>query len=284
MIPRLNLIGAGRVGATLARLWHDRGVLQLQGVLTRSPGSAREAVVRIGAGQAVASLDELPPADLWLLAVPDQQIATVAQALADSPAAPAMAWHASGFLGTDVLAPLARRGWTVASVHPALSFASIDAACAQFPGTVCALQGDAAATQAAERWMRAIGGHCLHLTAADKPLYHAAAVFSSNFLPVLQAVGTALWQDVGVSPPQAQALAQGFVQRVAANVHELGPRAALTGPAARGDHAVVQAQAAALSARDPALGAAYAALSTLAERLAQGEPMIQPAQGEPSDP
>ena len=56
----------------------------------------------------------------------------------------------------------------------------------------------------------------------------------------------------------------------------LGPGAALTGPAARGDVAVVQAQLAALAQRDATLGQAYAALSALAVRLAGGNPVIPP--------
>ena len=59
------------------------------------------------------------------------------------------------------------------------------------------------------------------------------------------------------------------MQRAAANLQALGSQAALTGPAARGDTAVVQAQTTALTAHDATLGEAYAALSILAARLAQ---------------
>ncbi len=43
-LPTLNLIGAGRVGQTLAHLWTRHGVLWVQDVLTRSPDSARTAL------------------------------------------------------------------------------------------------------------------------------------------------------------------------------------------------------------------------------------------------
>jgi predicted short-subunit dehydrogenase-like oxidoreductase (DUF2520 family) len=265
---RLNLIGAGRLGRTLSALWVQAGLLQLQGVHSRTPAAAEQLVAALGQGQVVPELAALPPAELWLLAVPDTQIAAVAQALAAAGHAPAMAWHGSGFLASAELAPLQARGWAVASVHPALSFADVARAQAQFAGTVCALEGDAAATALARQLCEPLGARCFDLAAADKPLYHGAAVFASNFLPVLQAVATELWQGTGVPAAWVPELAEGFLQRVVANVQALGPRAALTGPAARGDVAVLQAQGAAMAARDPQLGEAYAALSALAGRLA----------------
>jgi predicted short-subunit dehydrogenase-like oxidoreductase (DUF2520 family) len=267
--PTLNLIGAGRVGCTLARLWQAAGLVQVQAVLTRSAASAQAAVAAIGGGRAVTQMAEMPPAELWLLAVPDTAIAPMAQALAQLALPPALAWHASGFLPASTMQPLAQRGWQVASAHPALSFARVEVAAAQFPGTVCALEGDEPAVQRLAPLLGAIGGQCFRLAPQDKPLYHGAAVFASNFLPVLQAVATELWQGAGVPPERVQALAQGFVQRAAANVLALGPQGALTGPAARGDQAVLRAQGAAMAARDPALGAAYAALSEMAGRLAR---------------
>lgn len=273
--PTLNLVGAGRVGRTLAQLWAAQGVFRLQAVLSRSPQAAHDLVSALGQGTVATEFAALPPAEVWLLAVPDTQIASVATALATLPGLPpAMAWHCSGFLTASEMAPLQAKGWQLASAHPALSFADVALAVRQFPGSVCALQGDAQALAVAHQAFTAIGGRCFELQGRDKPLYHGAAVFASNFLPVLQAVATELWQGTGVPPEWVHELANGFVQRAAANVQALGPQAALTGPAARGDVAVVQAQLAALAQRDATLGQAYAALSALAARLAGGGPVI----------
>ncbi|NDY92707.1 Rossmann-like and DUF2520 domain-containing protein [Ideonella livida] len=271
--PRLNVVGAGRVGLALARLWQVAGgPLQVQALC--NPGAARRAQAQALLGPAVAveeTLAALPPAEVWLLAVPDTRIAEVAGALAVQRAgtAPAQAWHCSGFLTAAELAPLQAQGWSVASVHPALSFTTPDRAMAQFAGTVCALEGDAPARALARQAFGALGGHCLELAAADKPLYHGAAVWASNFLPVLAATAQRLWEDSGVPPALAVALRDGFVRRAADNLLALGPAAALTGPAARGDTRVLQLQGQAMAARDASLGQAYAALSDLAGRLAR---------------
>ena len=269
-IPTLNLVGAGRVGQTLARLWHVQGTFAVQDVLTTTLASTQAAIGGIGAGQAVSHLRALRPADVWMLAVPDAQVAAVAQALADEhpDAPPAIAFHCSGALGASALAPLAARGWLVASAHCILSFASVPAALAQFPGTPCALEGDPVACATLRPALGAIGAQCFDVASADKLLYHAAAVFATNFLPVLQAVAEDLWQATGVPAALVPALRASLLRNAVANITTLGPQAALTGPAARGDTAAIARQAQAVRAWDPQSGAAYEALSALALRLA----------------
>ncbi len=275
--PTLNLVGAGRVGRTLAALWLRAGVFTLGDVLTRSAESAAQAVAALGAGRPVTHPQAMRAAQVWLIATPDGALAEAAAALAATGAAPAQAWHCSGFAPAAALAPLQQAGWAVASAHPALSFADPAAAQAQFAGTACALEGDDAAVHQAEAAFGAIGGRCFRLQAADKPRYHAAAVLVSNFPPVLAAAAAELWQGCGMPPELVAPLWQAFAKNVADNLLRLGPAAALTGPAARGDTAVVQAEIAALQASDPALAQAYEALSTLAARLAREGHCLPPA-------
>ena len=122
----INLIGGGRVGQTLGRLLARDGQIQVQDVLTRSAASAQDAVAFIGTGRAVAHMPDLRPADLWLLAVPDGQIAPVAAALARvKPCHPALGISCQRRLeAANELKPLRDKGWQVASAHCLLSFAS----------------------------------------------------------------------------------------------------------------------------------------------------------------
>ena len=270
----LNIIGAGRVGQTLGRLFHEAGVVQVQAVVARSAASAQAAVTFIGAGQASTDLAHLPNADLWMLSVPDTQIAPSAQALAALTSAhgairPALAFHCSGALGADLLAPLSAQGWQVASAHPLLSFAQPALALTQFAGTPCALEGDDAALGALQAAFSRIGGQCFTLAAQDKLLYHAGAVFATNFLPVLQDLAEQMWQRSGMPPQLAQQLRHTLLHNAVNNIVVLGPQAALTGPAARGDTALVARQAQAVSAWNAQAGAAYTALSQLAAQLAR---------------
>lgn len=267
----LNLVGAGRVGKTLGRLFQAAGLFQVQGVLARSGASAQLAVQFVGAGQACQSLAALPQADVWLLALPDAHIASVAQGLAELSVShrPALAFHCSGALGSDVLAPLAQRGWQVASAHPLLSFAQPKLALTQFAGTPCALEGDAPALRTLKPAFTQIGAQCFAVAAQDKLLYHAGAVFATNFLPVLQDTAERLWQRSGMPPALIKQLRSTLLNNAVTNIVALGAQAALTGPAARGDLALVAAQSQALTQWDTQTGAAYQALSQLAGQLAR---------------
>ena len=268
----LNLIGAGRVGQTLAHLLHHHRVFDVQDVYSRSSTGARAATAFIGAGRGVDALAALRPADVWLLTVPDTRIAEVADELATRWTAPhddaPCALHCSGFLSAKaVLGCLADLGWQVASLHPILSFASPERAVAQFPGTPCGIEGDAAFVQALVDAVGRIGGRPFAIDSDAKPLYHAAAVFESNFLPALHDVATRLWQTAGVPPDIVDALGRGMLHRQVDNILTMGARAALTGPAARGDQAVVEAQHAAVARWDAAAGDVYAALSRLIDTI-----------------
>ena len=272
-LPTLNVLGAGRVAQTLATLWHRNVSFAIQDVLTTSLASAQSACTVIGAGLAVQSMPEMRPADVWMLAVPDAQLAACAQALAEAmgsrtQSAPII-FHCSGANGSILLAPLAALGWHVASAHCILSFATVAAALPQFPGTPCALEGEALACDVLRPAFTAIGARCFDVASADKLLYHAAAVFATNFLPVLQSTAEDLWRSTGVPADLIPHLRESLLRNAVANITTLGPKAALTGPAARGDIAAIARQGAAVSQWDSQTGVAYTALSELALRLAQ---------------
>lgn len=266
----LNLIGCGRVGQTLAHLWTRNGTLAVQDVLTTRLAHAQAAVSRVGAGHAVDTLAAMRAAPLWMLATPDAQLPAVAQALAHQQrhAPPALVFHCSGALDSQVLAPLRQAGWQVASAHCILSFADVATAIQQFPGTPCALEGDGAARATLSPLFAAIGAQCFDVASDHKLRYHAAAVFATNFLPVLQSVAEDLWLSSGVPPALITGLRASLLRNAVDNITRLGPQAALTGPAARGDTQAIARQAQALHAHDPQVGAAYEALSALALRIA----------------
>ena len=276
----LNIVGGGRVGQTLARLWHLQNTFHIQDVLTTSMQSAQQACSFIGAGRPVDALQSMRPADVWMLATPDAQIAPAAHALAEvqghpqhsgaslASAAPTLAFHCSGAWGAGQLAPLAALGWRAASAHCILSFTSASSAVAQFAGTPCALEGDPDACALLRPAFTAIGAQCFDVKSELKLLYHAAAVFATNFLPVLQAVAEDAWRSSGVPAELIPGLRSSLLHNAVANITAHGPAQALTGPAARGDIPAINRQGAAVTAWDPQAGAAYAALSALALRLA----------------
>lgn len=266
----LNLIGCGRAARTLARLWHEAGWARIGGVINRTSDSARAACDFIGAGTPHAGLSDLPPADLWLLGVPDRAIAPVAQQLAQSGRVRRGdgVFHLSGATPAAALAALAEQGARVASVHPVMSFAEPARACVTFAGTLCGIEGEATLARELHDAVSVIGGEGFAVAAEHKLLYHAASVFASNFLVVTLDRAREAYTRAGVDDDVAVRLLAPLARGALDNVLALGGEAALTGPAARGDVELVRAQQAEVAAWDAPSGEAYAALSALALRLA----------------
>lgn len=278
-MQQLNVIGCGRVGQTIARLLFDKNLVTLQDLHSRNLANAEQAARFLGAGTPVAHLADMRAAEVWMISVPDSHIASVAQQLADTlapDAPPAIAFHCSGFLSAQALAPLHAKGWQVASVHPVLNFAAPETGVRQFAGTPCALEGDPEAVDWLRTHLSAIAGVCFDINSDHKALYHAAAVFCSNFTGVLQGIAQDAWHSAGVSPEMVQTLNRALLNSTVDNLLTLGPAQALTGPAARGDTAVVNAQAAVVEQWNPVAANAYRALSELAVSLKQNGTTLPP--------
>ena len=266
----LNLIGAGHVGRVLGRLFADGGVFALQDVLTRSQSSAADAVAFIGAGQVCTELAAMRPAQVWMLAVSDDQILPACAALAAAhDLQGALVFHCSGARGSGELAAARAGGALAASVHPIRSFADPSAVARDFNGTYCGVEGDAGALALLVPAFEAIGARSVAIDAGAKTVYHAAAVFASNYLVTLLDAALRAYQAAGVPEHVARELVRPLAAETVANVLRLGAPTALSGPVARGDHATVARQQQALATWDGATGELYAALVPLTADLAR---------------
>lgn len=273
MTGTLNIIGGGRLGRTLARLWSDSRVLEVQSVMSRKLENAQTAISFIGAGRAIHSVAEFPPADLWLIATGDDQIAAHCDLLAGAGklTADSIVFHCSGALSSTELASAARCGAAVASVHPLASFAEPDKMLTRFAGTFCGIEGDARALEFLGSAFTAIGGRVVAVTTESKIVYHAGAVFASNYLVAALESSLQVFEHAGIPRETALAMIEPLAKGVLDNVFNVGTARALTGPVARGDTALVKKQYAALLARSAPLGELYRQLALAAARLAGRE-------------
>jgi predicted short-subunit dehydrogenase-like oxidoreductase (DUF2520 family) len=260
-VATLNLVGAGHVGRALGRLFASGGAFTVQDVLTRNAASAREAVDFIGAGQACTTLAQMRPAQVWMLAVGDDAIVPACEALAThGQLAGAIVFHCSGAKASGELQAARAAGAHVASVHPVRSFADPQAVAADFAGTFCGIEGDEEALGLLEPAFAAIGARLVRIDPAAKTVYHAAAVFASNYLVTVVDAALRAYEAAGVPAEVARELARPLATEALANVFRLGPEAALSGPVARGDFATVARQQEAVMRWDAATGRLYEAL------------------------
>lgn len=270
---RLNIIGCGRVGRALARLWAHDGALGIQDVLNRRLEQSEAAVAFIGDGRAVDSIGGTRRANVWMLTPPDDQIVACCTALAASGLLTAgnIVFHCSGALPSGDLAPAAACGAVVASVHPLKSFADPAVASQTFLGTYCAAEGDAAALAVLRPAFERIGGIVSDIDPRFKTIYHAASVMVCNYLTALIETGLRCYQKSGFERGTALRMMEPLVRETLDNVFSLGTVRALTGPIARGDHAVVARQVEALEKWEPHIAAIYKDLGAVAAGLARAQ-------------
>jgi predicted short-subunit dehydrogenase-like oxidoreductase (DUF2520 family) len=272
-MPILNIIGCGRVGRALARLWAQKDTFEIQDVLERTLEKGGSAVGFIGRGRAVDAIGQMRSAEAWMLTPPDDQIVACCTALAASGLLTAgnIVFHCSGALPSRELVPAAACGASVASVHPLKSFADPDVAARTFRGTYCAAEGDAGALAVLRPAFERIGGSVSEIDPAFKTIYHAASVIVCNYLTALLETGVRCYEKSGFARGTALSMMEPLVRETLDNAFSLGTVQALTGPIARGDHAVVARQVDALEAWEPRIAAIYRQLGVVAAQLARAQ-------------
>jgi predicted short-subunit dehydrogenase-like oxidoreductase (DUF2520 family) len=218
VIERVNVIGSGRVGSAIVARLRERRI--------------------------VVNPDD---PDLVLLCVPDTAISDVAKSQT-----PGRAWvgHVSGATPLAALQPHERRF----SLHPLQTFdRSGDPS--QLDGAWAAISGETEEALAVARELaELLGLRAFELADEERTLYHAGAVFASNYLVTLQRAAVRLGVPrEGVVPLMTRTIENGFD---------------LTGPIARGDWATVERHKDAIRDAHPELETLYETLADATVLLA----------------
>lgn len=266
----ISIIGGGNVGKALGRLWQTHELFEIHDVMCRTRESATRAAAFIGAGQPVCLYTDLQPADLYMITTSDDGIASNCASLADTgligPAS--VVFHCSGAQASSALAAARAAGAAVASIHPIRSFAAPADVAAGFTGTYCGVEGDARALDLLAPSFATIGARFVPIDSERKILYHAAAVFASNYLPTLLAAAQHAYMAAGIGPETALQMMEQLVRESVDNAFRLGPARSLSGPIARGDMATVEKQQSAVSNWNQEYGRLYAQFVKLTVDLA----------------
>jgi predicted short-subunit dehydrogenase-like oxidoreductase (DUF2520 family) len=181
--------------------------------------------------------------ELRLLCVPDRAIAEVAASIEPGP------WvaHVSGATSLAALAPHERRF----CVHPLQTIVR-GRGPEQLDGAYAAVTAETPeACELGFELARLLGLQPFELADGDKPLYHAAAAFACGYLVTLYRIAASLFEQVGAPP-------RGLIPLMARTIEN---DFELTGPAARGDWATVEAHLRSLQERRPELIQVYRALA-----------------------
>lgn len=268
--PAISIIGAGRLGTVLARTLAAQGY-PIRSLVARRLQSARKAGADLESKPAAFAANQirlLPHADLFLICVPDDQIASVAanlQQLNFDPRPTIL--HTSGALSSEVLSPLRAKGWSTGSIHPLLSISDPQTSIA---GAFWSVEGDHRAVRLGKRLVRDLAGTSFSISTAEKPLYHAAAVMTSGNVVALFDVALEMLVQSGLTRKTARRILQPLLESTVRSLATKDPAQALTGTFSRGDVETVKRHLAALKSKQLADATAlYRALGLRSLKLAK---------------
>jgi len=267
----VSIIGSGRLGTTLGvALLHRR--YSIQSLVARRVQSARRAARLLDVDVQVLAAKELralKPADVFLITVPDDQIASVAEEMS-SLEFTATALHTSGALSSEILALLQKRGWHTGSIHPLLSVSN---AGDPIEGAFWSVEGDKSAVRLGKAIVRDLGGKSFFIRSEDKPLYHAAAVMVSGNVTALFDVALEMLFDCGIKRTTARHILLPLIASTVRNLETQDPAQSLTGTFSRGDLETVKRHLAALKRNQDALEL-YRLLGKRSLKLTKKHPQI----------
>ncbi|HEY3934057.1 MAG TPA: DUF2520 domain-containing protein [Gemmatimonadales bacterium] len=260
-LDRITIIGPGRVGLSVARALVRSGLPVA--VLGRHAAALPEPLEPATPVWDAA----LAACDLVVIAVPDDAIGEVALTLARgriiTPQHAVL--HTSGLYDRSALAALYSSGAALGSLHPLQSFTDAEGDPDALAGAPTVIEGDARALEAARQLAGLVHlAPIVEIGADHKALYHAAAVFASNYPVILAAVAARLAREAGLGQ-SADTIFIPLMRRTMANL-DRGPASALTGPIRRGDAGTVAHHLEVLGGGDRAL---YLALGKEALALAK---------------
>ncbi len=232
----ITLVGAGNVATWIVERLRNAEEFSIAQVYSRHRSNAVRLARRCGA-EAIDSLSDLDPGSrIYLFALSDNAYPAVLEQI---PFRMPLALHTAGSVPQEVFAPFAEH---YGVLYPLQTFTkSTDMAGLTVP--LC-MELDRLGERAreVERLGAALSPHCHKMGGEQRQLLHLAAVFACNFSNALCGIADNLLRTGGMDIRLLLPLLQQTVDKL----RTMTPAEAQTGPARRGDQAVMEKHIAAL--------------------------------------
>ena len=255
----IGVVGAGRVGATLAAGLRAAGheVVAAAGESDASRGRIDALLPGVEIGKPT---DVARACDLLLLTVPDDMLSNVVTMLVGSGAIREgqVVVHTSGRHGLAVLEPARAVGARTIAMHPAMTFTGTGIDLPRLAGCVFGVTADEADRALAESLVADLGGRAMWVPEDRRTLYHAGLAHGANHLVTLITEAMEILSAAGADDPAATL--RPLLTAALDNALEHGD-AALTGPIVRGDVETVRAHVTDLAANAPQTLASYVTMA-----------------------
>jgi len=220
---RIGLFGAGNVGTHLLRRLDETDGVEVVGLWNRHPGRWAEWA---GKYKVVAEPEEMPPADVYILALKDDVLEPFSQRL---PHPHVLTVHTSGAQPSYVLRR-ARRG----VFYPLQTF--VRNRPVDWTRIPILVHAPVASDESfLEDLARRLSPMVYHVDDAQRARLHVAAVFASNYTNAMVQMAREIMHEAGLSADMLTPL----MEKTFRNMLDDDPARVLTGPARRGDRRTV---------------------------------------------
>jgi predicted short-subunit dehydrogenase-like oxidoreductase (DUF2520 family) len=222
---RIVLLGFGNLGYSLCNSLYNNDYTSIVQVYNKSKltlsGPLKDLLF-------TTNLDELKPADIYIIAIPDDVIGTFSE---DLPLKNQLVVHTSGGVAMDILSKKNRKG----VFYPLQTFSkSRDTDFKKIP--ICIEASKDTDLSLLRKLGEALSENVIEINSEKRKILHLAAVFVNNFVNHMYTIGQEILQNEEL-PFQ---LLQPLIFETARKIEDLSPLNAQTGPAKRNDKNTIE--------------------------------------------
>lgn len=229
-MKRLTIAGSGRAAWVFASVWLRTGSGP---VVIASRNQPPAGFIELGAEYRPLGPSSFADAEIVLFAVSDGAIARTYRQVQSSIPAETPVFHASGALSSELFDHIHRF-----SLHPLRSLAPAGSPSSGLEGALLVWEGESSTIEIAREISRIAGGELRAIETTLKPLYHAAAVFGSNYVAASIGAASELMKAVGIEGPES-ALRELACSAIDNWISQEG-QSKFTGPIARGETDIIR--------------------------------------------
>lgn len=220
----ISILGSGKVAQHLILNFLEHDNICLQQVYARTPNKVKDLVSH---NQIISDINELKPADIFIIAISDDAIEEVSSTI---PLKDAFVVHTSGTMPMNSIATTSRKG-----VFYMLQTFSIDKEVDFSLIPYCIEASNKQDFELLEKLALSFSERVYKISTDQRQSIHLAAVFVNNFTNHLFKLG----EDICKENMVPFDILKPLILETATKVQTLSPREAQTGPAARNDQGTI---------------------------------------------
>ncbi len=243
-MKKVVIIGAGRAGCSIAKNLQESDKFQITAITDINGEIARESGDFIGdvVYTGTDNNEAVKYGDIVIISTPDDYIESTCNTLSEkSFIENKFIFHLSGSRPSTVLSSARKQNCFIGSMHPLQSMPSPEAGYENLKNAFFCIEGDKEAVEIGKIMASQISGKFFTIDTREKSLYHAAAVFASNFINTVVFASFSIFKDIGVPEKDILEIISPLIKGTVNNIEKLGVVNSLTGPVVRGDIKTVEA-------------------------------------------